>query len=815
MDNNNNPNNNNPNNNNNNNNNDYNKCHYHPTNEINLICLEAECKLMPCCVACMSISGKHHRHSFDLVNNCISKIIDNFKKIYPNISKRINDYKELSEKSNSIHSNSKLDFYKNIALNDKVFANLINTLSSIQRNIKNELQTNQDKNYELNSNESLLITNNSQILSNILNNVSIDHLDDSINNDNNDNINLVKYYQQSLEVLNDEIIEIDYQNSLLTFDLQLIEELKENFKKIYSINQSDNINIEDEEEEEDEKFKIGIDENGNGFVKNENKKYYIYSENSEQEDKDSVAFGEDCGNLLNIRSNRVLKNVMLLDGFKESLGVGVLPDSIEYLEICDIKTPLVVGSIPSSVRTLVLNDGFSQPLEPGIIPSSVKSLDLHNIKNRLNVGSIPRSVENLVLNNGFNQPLLVDVVSLISDGVKFLTLHKIKSQLKVGSIPKTVKKLSIGDGFSQYLESGIVPNGVITLYINNIKQQLQIGSIPTSVKFATFGEGFSQLLSPGIIPKGVMMLFFYNIKCPLVIGSIPISVTWLTFYNGFNHSISPGIISKGVERLLLHDIKQPLEMGSIPTTVTHIVLEDGFKQALTPGIIPNSIKELTLKNVNLQLVEGSIPRQIPRIILNNFNESLENYNNNNKCSFHPNKNLELLCFNCKFIPCCMHCISQHGEHHGHKTNCIDSIETSNILKMMNLFKNDIIPKLKEIVENDKQIINKSENIYNEINQQYENNKILVTNEFKKFHTLIQINQLDIENQLRTTFDENTIIYTIINSSINNNNNYNINDDNNYGINIESIGNKLDNLNDTHLQYYFNFLFFIHPFFIIF
>ncbi|KAM9948263.1 hypothetical protein ACTFIT_001613 [Dictyostelium discoideum] len=175
-------------------------------------------------------------------------------------------------------------------------------------------------------------------------------------------------------------------------------------------------------------------------------------------------------------------------------------------------------------------------------------------------------------------------------------------------------------------------------------------------------------------------------------------------------------------------------------------------------------------------------------------------NNNNKCSFHPNKNLELLCFNCKFIPCCMHCISQHGEHHGHKTNCIDSIETSNILKMMNLFKNDIIPKLKEIVENDKQIINKSENIYNEINQQYENNKILVTNEFKKFHTLIQINQLDIENQLRTTFDENTIIYTIINSSINNNNNYNINDDNNYGINIESIGNKLDNLNDTHLQY---------------
>ncbi|EAL62165.1 hypothetical protein DDB_G0290609 [Dictyostelium discoideum AX4] len=162
---------------------------------------------------------------------------------------------------------------------------------------------------------------------------------------------------------------------------------------------------------------------------------------------------------------------------------------------------------------------------------------------------------------------------------------------------------------------------------------------------------------------------------------------------------------------------------------------------------------------------------------------LDNNNNNKKCTLHRNKILELLCLDLFF---------QDGQHHGHKTNCMDSKATSDILKMVNLFKNDIIPKLKEIVENNKQIINESDNIYNEIKQQYEINKNLVIDEFNKFHKILQIIQLDILKQLETTFDENTLVNTIINSSIKNNDSY--------GITMESMSNEIDNLKHTHLQY---------------
>ncbi|KAM9994991.1 hypothetical protein ACTFIY_001185 [Dictyostelium cf. discoideum] len=119
-------------------------------------------------------------------------------------------------------------------------------------------------------------------------------------------------------------------------------------------------------------------------------------------------------------------------------------------------------------------------------------------------------------------------------------------------------------------------------------------------------------------------------------------------------------------------------------------------------------------------------------------------NSNSKCTHHTNKKIKLLCLNCKFIPCCIQCISQDGEHHGHKTNSIDSVATSNILKMMILYKNDIIPKLKEKIENNKQIINESDNIYNEIKQQYENNKNLVLNEFNEFHKYFKFFNLTLK-----------------------------------------------------------------------
>ncbi|EAL62611.1 hypothetical protein DDB_G0289799 [Dictyostelium discoideum AX4] len=67
-----------------------------------------------------------------------------------------------------------------------------------------------------------------------------------------------------------------------------------------------------------------------------------------------------------------------------------------------------------------------------------------------------------------------------------------------------------------------------------------------------------------------------------------------------------------------------------------------------------------------------------------------NIDNNKKCTLHPNKDIIFFCLDCKLIPCCIQCISSKGEHHGHRTDPLES--TSNILSLMNNFKDDIHQK---------------------------------------------------------------------------------------------------------------------------
>ncbi|KAM9970688.1 hypothetical protein ACTFIR_002552 [Dictyostelium discoideum] len=317
-----------------------------------------------------------------------------------------------------------------------------------------------------------------------------------------------------------------------------------------SIN-NNNINNNNVVNNNNEKLKIEIDENNFKFIM-ENYEFSNYK------DIKSIAFGEDCGSLLKFKSKTNLISVMLLDGFKESLEPGILPNSIRYLEIYDIKTPLLVGSIPSTIINLILHDGFNQSLEPGIIPS--------------NQG-----------NNGNNERI---VSFLPTGGVQNLTLHNIKSELNIGSIPGSVGQLALNDGFSQTLKPGIIPKTALTNYLQQV------------------------------LSEGVQRLVFHQVKDLLIVGSIPKSIHSLFFENGFNQIISPGIITNGVSKLVLGEIKQPLLVNSIPNSVINLHITIRFNQALTPGIITNSIKILTLDTVNIQLVEGSIPKTIQKIILN-------------------------------------------------------------------------------------------------------------------------------------------------------------------------------------------------------
>lgn len=111
-----------------------------------------------------------------------------------------------------------------------------------------------------------------------------------------------------------------------------------------------------------------------------------------------------------------------MDGFDQTLYANTLPTSITDLYIGDIKSNLVVGSIPKSVKSLFLMDGFSRSLESGIIPENVENLYIGKIKSKLSNTSISSSnnplyhygaynKRSLYLMDGFDQNLTSQMFS--------------------------------------------------------------------------------------------------------------------------------------------------------------------------------------------------------------------------------------------------------------------------------------------------------------------------------------------------------------------------------------------------------------------
>ncbi|KAM9994869.1 hypothetical protein ACTFIY_001038 [Dictyostelium cf. discoideum] len=88
---------------------------------------------------------------------------------------------------------------------------------------------------------------------------------------------------------------------------------------------------------------------------------------------------------------------------------------------------------------------------------------------------------------------------------------------------------------------------------------------------------------------------------------------------------------------------------------------------------------------------------------------------------------------------------------------------------MNNLKNGVYQKVIERIEKNEKILKRSNDKYNKIQSQFDINNSLLKKEIKKIHDIISIIELDIKKQLETTFENNTLINTIIASSINNDN----------------------------------------------
>ncbi|KAN0047797.1 hypothetical protein ACTA71_002183 [Dictyostelium dimigraforme] len=140
---------------------------------------------------------------------------------------------------------------------------------------------------------------------------------------------------------------------------------------------------------------------------------------------------------------------------------------------------LSIGSIPNSVKILKLSHQFNHDLPIGMIPDSVEDLDLFEIHSKLEIGSFPNSIKRFRISNEYGLSL---PKGMIPEGVEDLELCGETKSVPL-SIPTTVTHLQLTHRFNYPLVKGMIPCGVKKMSLFNVgKGSLLEDSIPDSVK---------------------------------------------------------------------------------------------------------------------------------------------------------------------------------------------------------------------------------------------------------------------------------------------------------------------------------------------
>ncbi|EGC40556.1 hypothetical protein DICPUDRAFT_73920 [Dictyostelium purpureum] len=160
---------------------------------------------------------------------------------------------------------------------------------------------------------------------------------------------------------------------------------------------------------------------------------------------------------------------------------------------------------------------------------------------------------------------------------------------------------------------------------------------------------------------------------------------------------------------------------------------------------------------------------------------------NTKCFNHPYQDIISICSTCpNNIPVCIDCIVDI--HDGHSFKKLNDINLRNQIE--HNFRNQTIPKLNNYLENNKKILDGSNNHFKQIQDNHTMNFEKTFKIFKELKDIINAKENDIKRLLLTKLDENTDVNNIITTTIENNNNKI-----NYAINYNNdINNNNDNEN---------------------
>ncbi|EGC40586.1 hypothetical protein DICPUDRAFT_146490 [Dictyostelium purpureum] len=170
-----------------------------------------------------------------------------------------------------------------------------------------------------------------------------------------------------------------------------------------------------------------------------------------------------------------------------------------------------------------------------------------------------------------------------------------------------------------------------------------------------------------------------------------------------------------------------------------------------------------------------------------------------KCLDHPNKDIELICSTCpNNTPVCINCISDI--HNGHSFKKLKDINLRNQIQQEY---NQTISKLNNYLENNKIILDESNNHFKQIKENNDNNFNKASKIFKELKDIINAKENDIKRLLTTKFEENKDLNNIITTTIENNNNaikYNNDVNNNINNNDINCNNDVNNNDINNINY---------------
>ncbi|EFA81423.1 hypothetical protein PPL_05410 [Heterostelium album PN500] len=284
-----------------------------------------------------------------------------------------------------------------------------------------------------------------------------------------------------------------------------------------------------------------------------------------------------------------LKRLKFLGGFNQVIEVGVLPDTLESLEIYTL----------------------NQILEPGVLPTSLKILIVtgKTPNNYLKVGSLPSNLEEFIHNCS---EVSIDPEVLPNS---LITLHNVPlSWMKSIKYLENLRSLVLTDG-SGLLDLSDLPKSLTTLHIIN-SLTLQ-SALPTSIRHLSLANSvydidelfpdrtlyhleslkemaFKQESLDGLDIKKLSLHYYYDENSD-TLRVIPFGVETLEISVWFAFDIKQDSLPSSLKTLNVHNMNCFKRPGIIPNSVNHLIIGEDKDIVLQEGILPDSVQNIELK----------------------------------------------------------------------------------------------------------------------------------------------------------------------------------------------------------------------------